>query len=205
LEPLREPFCSLCGEPFPGVGPSHLCTRCREQPPPFRELRAWGVYRGALLDAVRRWKFAGDPCLRVALGGLAGEAFRRFWPHERFGAVIPVPCHPATLHRRGFDVPALLARVVARGAGLPWRPRALEKAREIPELVGLDLRARAAAVRGAYRAREALEGGVLLVDDVATSTATARACARACREAGAEWVAVLALARTPREPLGGTS
>lgn len=146
---------------------------------------------------MRRWKFGGDPCLRAALEGLVRETLVRFWPGATFDAVVPVPCHPATLRRRGFDLPALLARAAAREAGSPWRPTALEKARAVPELVGLDAPRRAAAVRGAYRPRDALLGSVLLVDDVVTSTATARACAEACREAGAQRVCVLALARTP--------
>jgi predicted amidophosphoribosyltransferase len=128
---------------------------------------------------------------------LAREALVRFWPGGNFGAVVPVPCHPTTLRRRGAGLPAQLARAVAREAGAPWRPTALEKARAVPELVGLDAEGRAAAVQGAYRPREPLAGTVLLVDDVATSTATARACAQACREAGALRVCVLALARTP--------
>lgn len=160
------------------------------------------MYRGALLDLVRRWKFGPDPCLRRGMGGLALEALRRFWPSERFEAVVPVPCHRTTLRRRGFDLPALLSRGVAAAVGAPWRPEALEKAWAVPELVGLDGRQRAAAVRGAYRPRQALEGTVLLLDDVVTSTVTARVCAGACREAGASQVVVLALARTP---LGGGS
>jgi predicted amidophosphoribosyltransferase len=155
------------------------------------------VYRGALLEAIRRWKFGRDPCLRHGVGGLAVEALGRFWPSVRFEAVVPVPCHRATLRRRGFDLPALLSRRVAAAVGAPWRPAALEKARAIPELVGLDARQRAAAVRGAYRPGQPLEGAVLLVDDVVTSTVTARACAQACRQAGAEQIVVLALARTP--------
>lgn len=135
--------------------------------------------------------------MRAAVEGLAREALVRFWSKVTFGAVVPVPCHPSTLRRRGAALPALLARAAAREAGAPWRPTALEKARAVPELVGLDAQGRAAAVKGAYRPREPLGGAVLLVDDVATSTATARACAAACREAGAHRVWVLALARTP--------
>lgn len=133
----------------------------------------------------------------AAVEGLAREAWVRWWRGVSFDAVVPVPCHLSTLRRRGAGLPALLARAVAREAGAPWRPVALEKVRAVPELVGLDAKRRAAAVRGAYRPREPLDGVVLLVDDVVTSTATARACAEACREAGALGVCVLALARTP--------
>ncbi len=201
LEPLREPFCPRCGVPFPGAGPSHPCPQCDADPPPFDELRTWGIYRGGLLDAIQRWKFASDLCWREALEGLACETVDRFWPEIGPSAVVPVPCHLRTLRRRGFDPAALLSRAVARRLGAPWRPRALQKVRLIPELVGLDARARWDTVQGAYEHREPLAGTVLLVDDVVTSTATSRSCAEACRQAGAARVLVLGLARTPR--LGG--
>jgi len=202
LEPLQEPFCPRCGLSFPGAGPSHPCPRCSAERPPFEELRTWGLYRGGLLDAIQRWKFGRDLSWRTALEGLACEAQGRFWPALRVAAVVPVPCHPATLRRRGFDPAALLSRAVARRADAVWRPQALRKVRAIPELVGLDAQERRAAVRGAYAPAERLGGTVLLVDDVVTSTATARACAEACRRAGAARTLVLGLARTPLGPVG---
>lgn len=127
------------------------------------------------------------------------RGFDRYWDPGAFSAVVPVPCHPMTLRRRGFDLPALLARRLSRDRGIPWRARALSKVKVTPDLVGLKPAERSAAVTGAYAAREALDGEVLLVDDVATSTATARACATACLEAGASRVKVLVVARTPLE------
>jgi predicted amidophosphoribosyltransferase len=193
----------ICGLPFPGVGPSHPCPRCLGEPPAFDELRTWGLYRGGLLDAIQRWKFGRDLSWRAALEALASEAYRRFWQGLEPDVVVPVPCHPATLRRRGFDPAALLSRAVARRAAAPWRPRALRKLHLIPELVGLDARERWGAVQGAYGPGEALTGTVVLVDDVVTSTATARACAAACRRAGAARVLVLGLARTPLGPAHG--
>jgi predicted amidophosphoribosyltransferase len=150
---------------------------------------------------VRAFKFSSRFALRRLLETLAVEAFDRFYADQanRVRAVVPVPCRSATLHRRGFDLPALLARSLARSWSLPWRPEALMKLADTPDLVRLGAAARVRAVVRAYAPQESLEGAVLLVDDVVTSTATARACARSCLDAGADRVLVLALARTPRE------
>lgn len=198
FEPLREPFCPRCAVPFGGAGPSHECPRCRSRPPPFGQARAWGVYEGGLLEAVQRLKYRGDLWLRRALCALAEEAFHRFWNGDsEFSAVVCVPADRRALRRRGFDLPALLSRAVARSAGLPWRPSALVRREEGIDLVGLGAEQRWRAARRAYGPRERLAGRVLLVDDVLTTTATARACSLACRKAGARTVDVLAVARTP--------
>jgi predicted amidophosphoribosyltransferase len=150
---------------------------------------------------VRAFKFSRRFALRRVLEDLVVEAFDRFYSEATNGvrAVVPVPCRRSTLRRRGFDLPALLARRLARSRALSWRPEALMKLADTPDLVRLGAAARVRAVKRAYAPRESLEGPVLLVDDVVTSTATARACARSCLDAGADRVLVLALARTPRE------
>ena len=197
LRELEEPLCTCCGLPFSGAGPSHPCPRCLRQKTTFESLRAWGLYSGALLEAIHAFKYRGDRGVRHLLQSLFLEGFERYWPTETFSSVVPVPAHRETLRRRGFDLPALLARCLARERGIAWRPRALLKAKATPDLVRLKHKEREAAVREVFFPRQALEGQVLLVDDVATSTSTARACARACLDAGASRVQVLVLARTP--------
>lgn len=199
LRELEEPYCTVCGLPFSGIGPSHPCPRCVGERSPFETLRAWGLYRGGLREAIQALKYRGDLSLRKTLERFFVQAFDRHCEPGSFSWVVPVPCHDKTLRTRGFDLPALLARKVGRARGISWRPTALLKTRVTPDLVGLAPRERQESVRGAYRPREFLDGSVLLVDDVATSTATARACAEAAREAGAGKVCVLVLARTPLE------
>lgn len=199
LHPVAEPWCPRCSLPFGGRGPNHSCPRCAASPPPFRRLVAWGRYEGALLEAVKAFKYSSQLHLVEFLAALLLRAYDDAGEGET-AAAVPVPCASATLRLRGCDLPALLARRLARVRNLVWRPTALAKAAEVPDLVGLGADERHRAVARAYRPREPLAGTVVLVDDVATSTATARACARACRAAGAQDVWVLVVARTPLAP-----
>ncbi len=200
LEPLVGPCCSRCALPFSGGGPDHPCPRCVADPPPFEGLRAWGPYRGALLEAIQRLKYGGDLALRRLLEDLAVDAVRRTPAVPGPDAVVPVPCTTRTLARRGFDLPALLARRVAREVQAPWRPSAVRKRPDAPDLVGMGAAERERATRRAFEPVASLAGTVLVVDDVVTTTATVRAVARACLAAGAGRVTVLALARTPLAP-----
>ncbi len=192
-----EPWCPVCAAPFPGTGPSHPCPRCLGDPPPFRRLRGRALYEGAAANLIQAMKFSGRLEVRSALLEWAVQTAREHYADTRYAAVVPVPPAPATLRRRGFDLPGILSRGLARHLQVPWRPHALRKDPRAPELLGLGAAVRLQVAARAYRSAEPLAGPVLLVDDVATTTATARACARACREAGAGAVDVLVLARTP--------
>jgi predicted amidophosphoribosyltransferase len=158
-------------------------------------------YAGPVAEAVKRAKFGGgagaDERVARALarwrprGGLAAP--------EDVEAVSWVPSSPRRARRRGFELPALLARDWARDLGLPARP-ALVCARDDPPLSdGAGIADRASRVAGRFRARDVAGRRWLLVDDVVTTGATLREAARTLRVAGATEVRCLALAATPKE------
>lgn len=198
LSPVSDPKCTICGLPYSGAGDSHPCSRCIKHPPSFVALRAWGAYEGTLLKAIRSFKYGKGRALRAVLEALALDIYEREYLKQGFypAAVVPVPTDLKTLRRRGFDLPSLISRKLAKTINVPWRPYALQKTIDAPDLIGLDVAARARAAAKAYAPNEPLHGAILLVDDVVTTTATSRACARACFKAGADGVYALALART---------
>lgn len=200
---LSPPFCPICALPFAGVGSSHPCSLCVKKPPPFVEAKVHGLFEGKLREAILRFKYGQNMALRSTLEGMILKVCREGWPQGGgFSTVVPVPCHSQVLRRRGFDLPALLARSVAKEWGIEWRPFALRKLDSRVRMAGLDLKARRLAAAGLYAVSERVSGRVLLVDDVVTSTVTARAAARCLRRGGASEVAVAALARTGLSPRG---
>ena len=103
---------------------------------------------------------------------------------------MPVPVHCSRLRERGFDQATWIAYVVGEeigqsAVGLLERVHAtLQQARR----AGEDL-------MGSFRARQPIDGRVLLCDDVCTSGATLEAAAAACKEAGATHVWAYTIAR----------
>lgn len=114
-------------------------------------------------------------------------------------AIVPVPLHRRRRRERGYNQAELLARTIAKAAGVPV-VEMLVKVKDRPPQAELEASSRWRNAAGAYRARipESLRGkDLLLVDDVLTTGATVETCVRALVRSGAGAVDVLTVARVP--------
>ena len=112
-------------------------------------------------------------------------------------AVLAIPLHSKRLAERGFNQAEALAREIATLLDLPLIDTGLARVRATEQQAHLDARARAENMRDAFAWRgTAPPRRLLLVDDVLTTGATMGACAIVLRDAGAEAVHGLALARS---------
>jgi competence protein ComFC len=189
---LGEDVCSICGG---NLNASGLCRRCAVSRPHFDQLRSWAEYGGPLRHAIHRLKYSRDMSLGEALARPMVACFQsQAWPVD---LILPVPLGLARLAQRGYNQATLLARPIALAMNLPFRPSGLERQRETRSQVDLSAEQRWTNVSGAFHADPGVVRGkrVLVVDDIATSCATLDACAIALREAGAEAVYCLTLAR----------
>jgi ComF family protein len=200
---LAPPCCAACGLPFEfDLGPEALCGGCSARRPRFEHARAALVYDDASRDLILRFKhadrlegaatFAG--WMARAGSGLIAEA----------DMIAPVPLHWLRLVRRRYNQAAVLANALGRAQGKLVIPDLLVRRRATPTQGHLGREARRRNVAGAFqvtpRHAQALEGArVLLIDDVLTTGATAEACARTLRQAGAQTVNLLTLARVVRQ------
>jgi predicted amidophosphoribosyltransferase len=160
------------------------------------------AYEGCVREGIRAAKYARHAVPADAIAGRLLEAVSGRWG-DRFQAcfrpaVVPVPIRPVKYFRRGFNLPALVARALSSLAGWPFAPLLLRRTGWIRPQAGLRLNEREENVRAAFALspdrRPPPE--ILLIDDVYTSGATARACALALKTAGAGNIVVLTVART---------
>jgi competence protein ComFC len=120
--------------------------------------------------------------------GLGGEA----------DVVVPVPLHRKRERERRYNQAAVIAKPLAKGLGLPYKPVLLNRIRPRPDKHILSLEERWESVRGAFATRPGSTVDnlrVLLVDDVLTTGATLDSCAKTLRDAGAKSVVGLTPAR----------
>lgn len=191
--------CAGCDEPDVA-----LCERCvvALSPEPHRRLigageAAFPVWSGLRFEAVTarviralkedgRTGLAGAlaPALRAAVDAAGGAG----------GATLVVmPTSRASFRRRGYRVPDL----IARRAGLRLQPL-LRQTRRVHDQRRLGRDGRRRNVEGSMRATDAAGRRVIVVDDVVTTGASLAEAVRALRNGGAEVVAAVTVAATPR-------
>ena len=167
-------ICDICGQPweFPG-----LCFRCKVQKPHFTQLRSWALYTGPVQEAIQRLKYKRDISLGLAFTEpLYKLLLKNGWQVD---ALIPVPLGVARLQERGYNQAVLIARPLALRIGKPCLSKGLIRVRETRSQVRLSYIQRQENVAAAFKGVEKFVTGlrVLVVDDVATSSATLNACA----------------------------
>lgn len=205
LRPLEGPRCARCGRPAPAASPE--CPECRGRELGFVSARAAFAYEGPARRLVTACKFRSLRSLGAEMAELARAAFRAAaldGPHGA-EAVTCVPVHRDRRLERGFNQAELLARELARQAGLPF-VAALERPRRSARQSELSGAARAANVAGAF----AVAAGaaplvapfkrVVIVDDVYTTGETLSQCSKALSDAGRE-IRVFTFARAVRRHL----
>jgi predicted amidophosphoribosyltransferase len=190
------------------------CWECVKKQLAFTRVVPWGVYRGALRDAVVRMKYPAGRNLAAAWAPLLGERIRIALedPAAARGAGPPKPetwsifpdavtCIPKTWLRR-FGGATNSAETVMDGVAHELdRPAYADMLRYIrrtqkQSLLGIEQRWK--NVRGALAVRPGFDlrgTHILVIDDIMTTGATANEAARALRAAGAARVTIAVVGR----------
>lgn len=213
LEFLFPPSCSVCGQASADL----LCPPCKRTLPWLEPTDAAHHASGPLdgiiapvkfTDPVRSWILAfkypppglfGQSASATGLVLWLARAGAERLTGARPDCITPVPSHPRRFQKRGFEPSYRLALEMARHRDIKLEPRLLFRVRDTPAQTGLKSSQREANVKNAFACRRRHlphKACIWLVDDVVTTGSTLRSAARTLKQAGAEKVVGLCVART---------
>jgi len=197
--PRNRHACPRCALPLPADVPGDaVCAHCLRYPPAFDRAVAPLLYVTPTDDLVARFKYHQQLHIGRVLADILVAELHNSDP--AVDLLLPVPALAARLNDRGFNQAAELTARLADAMQIPWSTRRLSRLSHARHQRGLTRKARRRAVRGAFASHGALPARVGLIDDVVTTGATADEASRVLKQAGAQWVEVWSVARTP---LGG--
>lgn len=154
------------------------------------------AHDGMLRRALSRLKYGGAAALARPLADAASPHLVDLAHLLGDATLVPVPVHAERLRQRGYNQAALLARQLASPLGVRVAD-CLERRRPTTQQHRLNRAQRLRNLQEAFAMRVGARAPPLslLVDDILTTSATLEACAGVLREAGAERVLGLAIAR----------
>ena len=197
--PWNDVSCERCGQPVPSEQPAGVtCADCQQHPPPFAKARAPLLYDFPVDAALKAIKFRAQLWYAPAFAGLLLKTIRAEFADA--DALIPVPLHHWRHVKRGFNQAYELCRPLTRASGVRIS-NAAARIRATPSQAGLSAKERTRNMRRAFKVRGKLDcRHPLIIDDVITTGATCNQLAEELLRAGADSVAVLAVAhaRSPR-------
>ncbi len=190
------PKCRRCGAPFVS-GASTTCRECIRDEPAFRLAESFGLYDGVLRKAINMLKYHNLKRLSKPLSDIILRI-----KAPLVDAVLPVPLYKKRLRQREFNQSALIAKYMARDAGVSLVANCLIKVRDTLPQVGLNSKERRKNIRKAFGVQNRgmiARKTILLLDDVITTGATVRECSSVLKKAGAGDIYVMALAHGIRD------
>ena len=194
LEDISGRGCSTCGNPsvHAEAESCRWCDRLSHLP---NHIGTAYAYREVGRDIYHRVKYQGYYRLVRSLLARAQSGFFKTVPFLQYASLVPIPESFQRKLVRYFNPAELIASEVALFTGLPVvSGLSLKPFRK--HQVGLGYTQRRRNVADRFRVSRALEGPVILVDDVLTTGATLEAATVALHKAGIKQVAWYCLFRT---------
>lgn len=164
---------------------------------------AWGLYGGALKQAIAALKYDNQPHLAQPLGLWMGDAWNRAHPLLTPAIVVPIPMHVSKQRERGFNQAALLARSFCQATHLHLKIHGLKRLRATEAQFKLSNTERQQNLKDAFClgrvwSNQQPSQPILLLDDIYTTGATAHAAASLFRAYGFQVKGIVVLAKAER-------
>ena len=198
LKLIEGLICQKCGLPLYDGG--EHCYTCRKRPKEFYfdKMRSAYAYKGYIRKLVLKFKYSDRMFLAGELAEGMIAAMRNHVFFNEVDIIVPVPLSIVRRIKRGYNQAELLANGISEKISKPVVKNALVRKKITKPQFKLSKQERFDNIKDSFAVKNKdliKNKNILLVDDIATTSATASACAKALKEAGGKKVYVITLAR----------
>lgn len=203
FHPVKYPFCERCGTELSDGGA--LCFSCRKPSKFYCDfIRSAARFEDPLRTLIHKLKYtATSDFIAEEISFLLLDAWMKFPEFSQTTVMTCVPLHASRKRERGYNQSELLARALYRTlkqseAKIQFAPQLLKRVRRTPPQTHLSRTERMKNLEGAFTCLQpqSVRGqSILVIDDVATTAATLQECAKTLKNAGAQQVFALTIAR----------
>ena len=209
LDFIFPPSCGICGK----IAENYLCENCKQnlinskmflnkvklyQDKYINEHFYVFSYEGIIREKILQYKFKEYSYLSNTFCEFFINNKKLYGFLKKYDIITPVPISNLRKRERGYNQSDLIARKVAEFANIAYYPKILIKIKNNKPQSTLNKEHRLENVKNVYKIQnleKIKEKNILLFDDIYTTGATANECARLLKQAGAQNVGILTLAK----------
>jgi len=193
-------FCPVCLKKMP-QNQIKPCKSCQNKTN-LLFLKAALPYENYLIkEAIHRFKYQGIKSLSYPLTEWLLKSLKqnKYCLENKNWELIPVPLHNKKIKQRGFNQAQILAEIISQRLDLPVNTEILFRTIDNPAQANIsDMTLRKNNVKDIFLVKDSSKiknKSILLIDDVFTTGATLEEAAKILKEAGAQSVAGLVIAK----------
>lgn len=193
---LKEPLCMCCGKPILEEEREY-CEDCSEKLPKFTQGRSLWLHKGEVKQSIYQFKFHNRRIYGKTYGRLLAKRYERYLVKWKIDCIIPVPIHSHRRRKRGYNQAEVLAKALQSEleTNIPIKNQLLYRKKETIFQKKLDNKQRKRNLRGAFGVNDkgAIQGNILVIDDIYTTGATLNEIAMVLKKNGANNVYFLTI------------
>lgn len=204
---LFPPVCSICGK----LNKNWLCLNCEKRVQRlekscvieiknknYEKLLYIFQYESLVRKLILRYKFSNQAYLNHFFANMIIKNEENCKLLQEYDLLIPVPMHHRKMQKRGYNQTELVANELSKILKIPTKSDILIKVVNTVTQSKLGGKARQSNIQHAFFVPKdgEVEGKkIILLDDIYTTGATSQECSRVLKEAGAEEILILVLAK----------
>ncbi len=204
---LFPPACSVCGK----IDKNWLCPNCQRrverleksnlveiENKKYEKLLYLFTYQSLVRKLILRYKFANKAYLNHFFANQIVKNEKNKEVLRKYDMIIPVPMHKKKMQKRGYNQTELVANELEKSLKVPVKSDILFKVVNTTTQSKLGGKARQSNIQHAFFIKNDIEiedKKIILLDDIYTTGATSQECSRVLKEAGANEILVLVLAK----------